>query len=405
MRKSAVSLFLVFILTVLCFGFCGNTLNINEEVCLDEADKCFFEYLSVDAESGIKYNRTELFDENFERTGWSYDFTLNEQKGYALLSSVIINSNSMYEVEEFSLGKNSPFAECKGIPVYITKGVYIDFHNDRFVDLAEKTIVAEEDILMLSQRGFGYSGDETNENEDLSYSGGGEAVNTTELIEYDHKTVDEYSINGNLPNYYGQVGSSNCANVAGAVTLGYYDRMFENLIPDYKTYTKLGSVIKYRGQSAEIEACMDTLYQLMGTDVNQIGTTYSGFQNGMQQYVSAQGYTYNYESVLSLGALDLNKFALAVENGKPVALFLPEYTIVQNIVENENSDLLYAVHIQVSHVTIACGYKVERYYNANGIMIDERTYLKVASGFFDYGIAYLSIDDSTVDHAIEVTIS
>lgn len=405
MKKLILLLVLSFGLGITSPGFSNSIIGSGKSIYLDEADKCFLEYLSVDIDSAIEYSRTELFDEHFEHAGWNYNFTLNSKTGYVLLSSVIIDNSLVYEVEEFSLKGFSPFLDSQGIPVYLTRGVYIDYYNNEFFDLVTNNIISEEDIFILSQKGFGYNGGEEYQDENFNYSGGGEAVNQTEVIEYDYKTVDEYSINGNLPNYYGQVGGSNCANVAGAVVLGYYDRMFENLIPNYKTYTKLGSVIKYRGQSVEIEDCMDNLYQLMETDINQAGTTYSGFQNGMKKYVANQGYTYNTQSVLSFGSMDLNKFTTAVRSGKPVVLFLSEYTIVQNEIENQNSDIVYTSHISVSHVVAACGYKVEKYYNENEELVDQRVYLKVASGFLNYGIAYLRLDNNAVDHAIAITIN
>ncbi|MFR3549432.1 MAG: hypothetical protein ACLTTW_03920 [Coprobacter sp.] len=73
--------------------------------------------------------------------------------------------------------------------------------------------------------------------------------------------------------------------------MGYYDRFFENLIPNYQSYVRIGAVIRYKSASTNVDNMLDELYVLMDTDQGQLGTTYTGFQEGMKAYVENRGYT------------------------------------------------------------------------------------------------------------------
>lgn len=79
-------------------------------------------------------------------------------------------------------------------------------------------------------------------------------ANRIETIDYARKDSQEYSIKYDLPNYGGAIGETCCANTAGAILLGYYDRFNENLIPNFKTYMQIGNILKYKINSEEIIA-------------------------------------------------------------------------------------------------------------------------------------------------------
>ena len=237
--------------------------------------------------------------------------------------------------------------------------------------------------------------------DETKYCGGSGFTEQSETINYSRKETATYSIKGEVPDY-DQIKDSSCANVAGTILIGYYDRLCEELVPDYKTYVKIGSSIMYRSASFEIQAVMEELHTLMETDVNTGGTTYNGFQKGMKSYVNSHGYSYATED---LGSLDFNKYKSAVENNKPVAVFLSNYSYAVSWKDSGTSEVINSHYSTVAHVVVGCGYKVDTYYNANGQVIATRTYLKVASGWFGYGITYLCLDGkSTLDRANAIII-
>ena len=225
--------------------------------------------------------------------------------------------------------------------------------------------------------------------DETKYCGSGNFTDESETINYATKETASYTMKGEIPCYYKQSNNSGCAVVAGAELIGYYDRFCEELIPDYKSYVQLGSAIMYRSVSFQTLSVMEELYTSMETDVDGAGTTYDGFHKGMKSYVNKRGYSYSTED---LGSLDFNKYKTAVENNKPVAVFLLNYSLAVTGEDNGSSEVIKSHHSPIAHVVVGCGYKVDTYYNANGQVIATRTYLKVASGLDFYNITYLCLD-------------
>ncbi len=386
MKKLLFVILLSTILMVMPISVYG----VSAENCLDEADIAFLEFMNSDCE--ITYTRRPLYDEQLEQSGWQYNFRMEDTYGFALITNININSEESFEVEEVYYEQNSPFEKCLGLPVYITFNQYIDYYDECYIDLVTKNEVNSDLIEKFSKVGFGYSGS-------------GNITEISETISYASKTENTYGIKGDLPKYSGVVGATNCANVAGGIIIGYYDRFCEDLIPKFKTYNQLGSLIIYKLGTAEISNVLDSLYTLMGTDVNQAGTTFNGFQNGMTSYANSHGYTYFTESILTSGRFDFSKYKKAVENNKPVALFLSNFSLLNQIQTNNGQDIITSDYSNVSHVIAACGYKQQIYYNSNEQQIAERIYLKVSSGFSERGICYLNINSvSKIDKAISITI-
>ena len=237
---------------------------------------------------------------------------------------------------------------------------------------------------------------------DTKYCGSSTFTEESETINYATKETTSYNMKGNVPDYHKPTGSSSCANVAGGILIGYYDRFCEELIPNYQSYIKFASTIKYSIGSVETQEVINTLYTLMETDVGGAGTTYNGFHKGMKSYVNSHGYGYSYDD---LGNLDFNKYKTAVENDKPVAVFLENFSLAVTGQDSGASEVIKSHHCNAAHVVVGCGYKVVTYYNSNKQVIATRTYLKVASGMVEYGITYLCLDGkSNIDKTTSITI-
>lgn len=388
MKKLFIVGLLIGIIATTSLGVYGSA---NAE-CLDEADLTFLEFMDVGSDN-ISFKRLPLYNECLEQNGWQYDFEVKNTYGFALITDIDYNCGNPYEVEEVYYEKKSPFDNCKGLPVYITFNQYIEYYNDCFINLLTGNKVDDELLTKAVETGFGYLGSGSNSE-------------VSEKVYYANKTENSYSIKGDLPKYSGVDGGTNCANVAGSIIIGYYDRFCENLIPNFTTYYALGTAIVYKSMSVEVGAVVTSLNNLMGTDVDQVGTTFTGFQNGMTNYARDHGYTYSSESVLSGGVFNFNKYKSAVENNKPVALFLSVYALLNQIQENNGEDTIISNQSTYAHVAAACGYKQHIYYNSNGQKTAERTYLKISSGLSAGEICYLNINSvSKIDKAISITIN
>lgn len=367
----------------------GGAASVAKAEVLDQADYAFLEFFSENEE--IDYGREPLYNQQLQQNGWEYKFERNGENGYALVSEVTVCGQSYFEVEEVYLQGASPFDACAGLPVYIAFNSYIDCVEGAYFDLATGAELSVEELQTIAERGF-------------NYQGAGSYVEKTENVSFVTRTETNYSIVGGLPDYMGVEGGNSCANIAGGIIIGYYDRYYENLIPNYQVYIKLGSAFVYKSMSGEVAEVIQRLNSLMGTTSG--GTTFSGFQAGMKSYVQSQGYTYSSSSVMTNGSFDFSKFEIAVTNNIPVAIFLSNYSLLKSIRTETNYDVIKSYNSSISHTVIACGYMVNTYYDANDNVISNRKYLKVASGFADYGIGYLNLNSfSTVDNAIAITIS
>ena len=240
--------------------------------------------------------------------------------------------------------------------------------------------------------------------EEEKYCGSGGYVEKSESINYAWKdSSDEGHIKYQVPNYTVSANKTSCASTAGAILIGYYDRFYEELVPNYTTYYTLGTAIVYKGLSFETQAVNDELYDLMETDVGGAGTTFNGFQKGMHKYVSNHGLTY---ATASIGTIDFEKYKQSVNSGKPVALFLETFSFLTGKIGTSTRDDIRSHYVAVPHVAIGCGYLVDKYYNDKNELVAQRTYLKVASGLFEYGISYLCLDGkSKIEQAISVSIA
>ena len=80
--------------------------------------------------------------------------------------------------------------------------------------------------------------------EEEKYCGSGGYVEKSETISYARKdSSDQDYITYEVPNYTVSANKTSCASTAGAILIGYYDRFYEELVPNYTAYYKLGSVV------------------------------------------------------------------------------------------------------------------------------------------------------------------
>lgn len=239
-----------------------------------------------------------------------------------------------------------------------------------------------------------------------NFRGAGVPTEYSETITYDHKETTTVEFEYGIP-YYHLISFGNiCANMAGGVIIGYYDRFAEDLIPNFKSYSQLGSYIHYKGNSYEANDMIEKLYDYMGTNIGQDGTDFDGFNSGMAAYAATYGgYTYTQTNVWGSN-LTAYKNAIAAE--KPVAVFATGFSLLSSLTEGNGVDTLGIMEYDGDkHVMVGYGYRIDNYYDSSNKLIETRTYLIVYNGgMINSSIKYLQLDGRTnVDHAIAVTIS
>lgn len=362
----------------------------------DAGDEYFLEFISSDVdEEDINFSHTPLYNADLEESGREYIFTVDGQNGYALMTQFSGETQTFYEIEELFFNKTSPFASCLGLPVYITHNTYLEYKDQAFFDLSTGVQVSDEQMAEYVFNGF-------------NYFGGGTATftNTTFTISYARKTTVNYSIQYDLPNINGSFQNGSCAHTAGAIILVYWDRFCENIIPNFEPMSVIGPFVVYKTITTEIEDLGFELIELMQIGEPHEGTTFSEFQLGMETLVERQGYTYTTTNLFSGGSFNFNNYKNSVENNIPVALFLSDFNMLDGILEGDGIDTIGNGYCPVSHVTAACGYKIDTYYDEKDNVIQTRNYIKVASGLISYGIGYLNINGVTsISKAISIQVS
>lgn len=232
---------------------------------------------------------------------------------------------------------------------------------------------------------------------------GGELISTcaSETISYKSKeVVEEISTANGVPEY-SAVGSmqNGCGAVAGATVVGFYDKYYENLIPNWASYYSSG---RYRLQdNVYVSALLNDLYDRMQTNVAAPGVSESEFKSGLKSYVVDHGYNLDYVSLGSGNSFNYNKFITAVKNNE-VSVLLVQPSELYQLSEPENEDVINTVNLSGNHIMVAFGYYEVKYTLSNGVRTDK--YLHVATGLSSCAFAYYKIG-SYIDAVYQVKIN
>lgn len=218
---------------------------------------------------------------------------------------------------------------------------------------------------------------------EIFYASTGSARKDTESFSYVTKTSESYSINPTFPNYYNtnSLLQNTCANVAGANIIGYYDRYFENLIPNIKPGAGTTKYTYYpmTKNATEKQALINDLYNRMQTNTVGNGNTQTQYKNGISSYVQSKGLNTTYFSVMTNGMFDLNKAKMQLQSGNPISLYMSEYGFTK-VVDDGSLVTLNKDVFTGNHIVIAYGYEKASYFDANGKLIRTDIYLKVSTG-------------------------
>ena len=166
--------------------------------------------------------------------------------------------------------------------------------------------------------------------DDTLYSDMGAPNVETENFSYSRKETTSYMINSSFPNYFNtNLSLTNaCANVAGANVVAYYDRYYDELIPNCSVGVNRSTGYTYFAMTVnkdKKQSVIDSFYKSMKTNTKNNGTTQEDFENGLKEYVQSQGRNLSYISVMSNGEFSFNNFDIELHNGRPVVLFLSGY--------------------------------------------------------------------------------
>lgn len=380
-------------LASLTFGLNIYTVNANAEVLsssdvYDEALLNLIEETAsdnfTDSILSISAEREIIYDINLHSLGYLYNLEVNNTVGYAL----VINTEGYPEVTELFYDAVNPYNEIACAKVYFNQFAYAYFNND-FYWVETQTAISDEEISILAETSYC----STDYGESFS----------SETINYILRNEEKYSMVARHPACTSIDGYPNdCGAVAGTNIVQYYDRMKENLIPNYTSYTVLSNKYFYKALGVETTSVIQQLYVDMNTNVSNPGVTISQFKQGLATYCNGKGYSVQYYSCMNGSTFNFANTKNYLENGKPVVLFVDTFSIASNT-DNGVSESIDYLNYYAAHVMIGFGYKTITYSLSSGSRVDN--YLQVATGLLNKKNGYYNVGkNTTIDDAYAVNV-
>ena len=328
-----------------------------------------------------------LYDLNLNKLGYIYDFTVNNEHGYA----IVINYTGEFEMAEVFF--DNPYTiSGQAIRVYVTNMTYLYYDNQNYYLAKNDMLIDSESLKELKEMAlYGIYDDFTYENETISFTSKSE--DAKDLAKRNPCLTDLDSL------------SNECVAVAGANLIQYWDRFCPNLIPNYTPGNELMGHYIYRGESTETNKLISDLYYDMGTNSNLAGTSIAQFKSGFEKYIKRNGsYILTYSYCISSGKLDYNLAKSYINNGEPIVLFLSGFNIV-TLTNADNSNSIRYTLSKYNHAMTAFGYKDITYTLTNGTQRNDK-YLAVATGLKEFSKGYFNISYKTnIDEALAIKIN
>lgn len=231
--------------------------------------------------------------------------------------------------------------------------------------------------------------------EEVRYTNGGISLMSTTVnnIYYTSRVQLDYGItDGTAPTYLATGAYTNaCGAIAGANTIGFYDKYIEDLIPGWVSYFPANG--RYKPDDAVyIPAVIEELYYRMDTNVVDVGVSEDEFLNGLTEYVEVRNHDIIFTSLFSGGQVNFEGCKTFIDANKPILVFCdPTYMIT--ISQETGYDYVTGVSLDSAHIALVFGYERIRYTLTNGSTLT-KTYLIMSTGQTIPRAAYLDISTS-----------
>lgn len=231
--------------------------------------------------------------------------------------------------------------------------------------------------------------------EEVRYTNGGISLySSAEYVYYKTRTQLDYNITpGMAPTYIATGEYTNaCGAIAGANTIGFFDKYVEDLIPGWQSYFPANGRYK-PDDKVYIPAVIAELYTLMRTNVDDVGVSETDFLNGLQEFVELRDKNITYTSLFNNGTVNYAGCKASIDAGKPVLLFMDPTDMV-SISLKDGSDYIVRQSINSAHIALVYGYERIQYVLTDN-SIRTNTYLIISSGFTVPRVAYIDITTSS----------
>ena len=235
------------------------------------------------------------------------------------------------------------------------------------------------------------------------YDSGTEYYNAQETIEYTSYTMEEVYIANGIPNYKNSTQANSCAPMAGCILICYYDYYYPNLVPNFATGYVYNNNFYYRQINTQINGIKETLYDLMGTNSINPGTSLRQFKQGITSYANQQGYSVSYSSYGKCN--NISNVKASFTNNAPLVVFLNSYDYTPfyyYTITDTKMELTKRVSAN-GHVAVAYGYREYKFYNNQDNFRTDK-YLLISFGNGTQGMLNIK-DTSKLDETLGVNFS
>lgn len=390
----------IFVLLFMCmflvagFAMSSNTKAYAMELNYDEYDEVFLqsskELIEKQYDDGysIVADKELVYDMQQNKFGYVYDFSINGEKGYA----IVVNIDNIVELEEIFFNSSNPYETSSDeTKIYVSNLIYLTKDEDgNYKESGE--LLSEVEVQYYNEIAYA--------------SSAGSIVEEQETIYYASKnTIANFSLANKIPSCCAEtnLGSNICVPVAGANIIQYYDRYNNNLIPNYTPGRGAGNIYVYNTISDTLRNVITQLYSDMGTNSTVAGTTINQFKSGLNTYCSRQGYSVSYVSCMNGGAMDYALVKSNIGNQKPVIIFVSKSIYTVDISNNSGYDVVKNSTYTANHSLVAFGYKEIKYTFSDG---SSRTInmLQVATGVAGLDNGYLNLNKNNIINDVMAVI-
>lgn len=390
MKKLVLVLILV-ICIVLSMAICTGIV-FGMPTIANDADVVFRNVLDqLLAEEGyystkINAQKQIVYDMNLAEFGYVYDFIVEEKDCYA----IVINTDGIYEASEIYFDSLNPYRDIDGLPIYVTNMTYLYWVGDRFYAVGHDDILPENIIQDLSEIAY--------------YCGSGEMTSSSEKINFVTRSENTHDMAKRNPSNVEVPGLTNaCVPIAGANIVQYFDRDYQNLIPNFTPGVSLGQHYLYKEKTEEMNTVTRQLYSDMGTNTTGIGSSVAQFKSGMIKYAKRYGYSATFVSCMNGNSLNYDKVKAQITNGNPVVIFLRTMSIATFTV-GENQETINYLNSSNAHSLIGFGYKEVTYALSNNTTRQDK-YVSVSTGLTQRSRGYLKLANGIIcDDSFSVKI-
>lgn len=392
MKKKIVTIAMMF---VLMLSIISGTAAF-AQVSIEECDRCFQTTICglLDGDevgaSKINAERKPVYDINIQVLGYIYEFEIFSGSAYA----IIICDNGNYVAHELVTRSESPYVDFSEneLRVYVNNMTYLKYVDGAYYDIETSAEITSEMLEAISENAVTYQ------------SGDVEYESTSVTITYQTRTPNAKNLCAVPPRYTSPGGIEGaCAAVAGSNLIGFYDRYYENLIPNHAAGFETYGLYVYNVADNYVYDTVRDLYSKM--DGSPKGINETNFKNGMQTYCEGKGLTCDFTQLVASNGLNYAGVINSINENKPVVLLLSTYNICDiNGYDNSKYDRLDYRLYGGNHMMAGFGYCEINYTFSNGSSQTNR-FIYVATGFAGKSQAYFNINYNTnINSAYKVYI-